>query len=205
MKKLYVILLFICILMLSSCGAMDENGMMGDSVDGISFDRHDTYIINEIEYDVYLPRDVEEALYYRYKEGNITSNSSSWTVNFMYNAQYHVDNSKENQSTWDELYLKLIQKEQILEEKCGFDITFFEPNSEVELEYVLENKNQEEASYVIFYTYLPLRILNTETNVRSTIGIPVTVEVLKKVNQMVENPFNDEMMLWEDFLAIEKL
>lgn len=205
MKKIYVILLFICILMVSACGAMEDGGMMGDSVDGISFDRYDTYVINEIEYDVYLPRDVEEALYYRFKEGNTTSNSSSWTVNFVYNAEYHVDLSKEDKSTWDELYLKLLDSEEILDEKCGFDVSLFDPNSEVELEYVLENETQVEASYVIFYTYLPLRLLNTKNNVRSTIGIPVKVEVLKKVNGMVENPFNDEMMLWEDFLAIENL
>ena len=203
MKKIFVILTFIFILIVSACGGMEYQEDVGDNVDGLSFDKYKTYIINQVEYDVYLPNASQDPMYYRFEEGKVVSNSSNWTVNFVYNVTYHVNKSKEPLEVWDELYAKLEDSEEFLEEMYGFDITIYNPYDTMELEYILENKEEVEASYVIFYTYLPLRLVNKSTYKTSTVGIPVKIDVLKKVNDMIENPFNDEMMLWEDFLAIE--
>ena len=100
-----------------------------------------------------------------------------------------------------EIY-NLLDSKDILDKKCEFDVMLFDPYSTVELEYVLHNDNEEEATYVIFCSYLPFRLVNKSTQKTSTVGIPVNVRVLLKVGDMVENPFNDEMMSWEDFLAI---
>lgn len=205
MKKIYIVLMILCILMISACGMANDESAIGDNVDGISFDYFQTYTVKDTDYEVFLPNNILEALYYEYKEGNVVSNSASWTVNFIYDVNYHVNESKETSEVWSELYLKLKETETTIEELCGFEITTFDPYQEVELEYVLNNSNQQDASYVIYQTYLPLRLVNKSTNRSSTIGVPIKVDVLIKVNGMVKNPFKDEMMLWEDFLAIENL
>ena len=70
------------------------------------------------------------------------------------------------------------------------------------MEFELNNNSEKEAEYVIFYTFVPIRIYNTNTRERYTVGIPLYVDVLLKIDNMVTDPFTSEMISWEDFLAI---
>lgn len=205
MKKFYILLLIVFVLTVTACGGMKDNSELGSNIDGVSFDYFETYTIEETDYEVYLPTMINESMYYEYELGDVVSTSANWTINFIYDVNYHIDNKKEPDEVWNQLYLILLNGEATLEEKTGSDLTIFNPFSEVELEYVLSNETQQEASYVIFYTYLPLRLINTTTRKRTTIGLPVMVDVLLKIDDMVQNPFTNEMMLWGDFLAIENL
>ena len=103
MKKFYLILLILFVLMFASCAAPD-NGMAEDAADGVSFDYFTTYVINDIEYEVYIPNKFEDAIYYDHKLGDITSNSSEWTINFMYEPNYHVNDRLESKEVWNSLY-----------------------------------------------------------------------------------------------------
>lgn len=201
MKKIYIFIVFVLIILVSSCN-MKESTLSDDAVDGVAFDYFTTYEIDGKNYDVYIPIDVNKTLYYTNKIGNIKSSSKDWTVNFMYEPVYHGDESLETKEVWNELYNNLLASKALLDEECGFEVMLFDPYSSVELEYSLHNNSGEEASYVIFYTYLPIRLVNKKTQKTTTVGIPVNVDVLLKIGNMVENPFNDEMMSLEDFLAI---
>lgn len=205
MRKIYIIIVFIFILFISSCASSGGNNVNNDSaVDGTSFDYYESYTINQVEYQIYIPSDVKDVIYYQYKVGEVKSSSSEWRVNFIYNVIYHVDATKEDKTVWDSLYLKLsdVEVKTELSELCGFDVSILPPDAEVETEFVLRNENKEEASYVTLYYYLPLRLVNTKTRYTQTIGVPIKVDLLLKVNEQVESPFEDKMILWEDFLAI---
>ena len=102
----------------------------------------------------------------------------------------------------DALYSLLLESKNLLDEKCEFDVEIFEPYSDIEMEFGLINNSEKEAEYVIFYIFLPIRIYNSNTRERYTVGIPLCVDVLLKIGDNVTNPFTNEMILWEDFLAI---
>ena len=201
MKKYYIFIIFMLVLLVSSCSSGNESAA-DEAVDGIAFDYFVTYEIEGINYDIYFPTDVDSSLYYTNKLGKIYSSSNEWTVNFIYEAEYHLDESKETKEVWIQFYEKISESKDILNQKCKFDVMLFDPYSSVELEYVLHNNTVQESTYVVFVTYLPIRLVNNFTRRTSTIGIPVKLDVLLKIGDMVENPFNDEMMSWEDFLAI---
>jgi hypothetical protein len=202
MKKYYLILVFIFILMIvSSCSAQDV-GPADEAVDGLSFDYFATYEIDGTNYEVYLSNEISDSLYYTHVVSDISSKSAYWTVNFMYEAIYHVEDWREDKEIWKQLYNHLLSNQEYLEEKCGFDVLLFDPYESVELEYTLKNETKEEASYVIFNTYLPIRLVNENSGVRITVGIPVNMDLLLKIGDKVEDPFSDKMMSWEDFLAI---
>lgn len=204
MKKILIILVFVFILLVSSCSSKNNafDDEEADAADGVSFDYFTSYVINDTKYEIFLPNNVKESIYYQYEIGDVQSDSAMWTVNFIYDVNYHVDVKSESKDVWDSLYSYLLESKMILDEKCEFDIMLFEPYTDIELEYLLVNEQKEEASYVIFYTFLPIRLVNNSSHRTITVGIPINVDVLLKVGEEVENPFKDEMMLWEDFLAI---
>ena len=202
MKKLYIFLVFIFIVFVSSCSAM-KNEAMDEATDGVSFKPYTSYIINDIEYSIYLPLEFSDAIYYEHELGDVTSMSTDWSINFIYDVNYHVDHEKEDRSVWVSLYENLLTSKSVIEEWCWFVVVLFDPYSDVELEYILHNETNKEASYVVFYTFLPVRLVNNYTKNRYTIGIPINVDVLLKIDDKIENPFDkNEMILWEDFLAI---
>lgn len=207
MKKLFILLIFTFVIVVSSCSAPDKNNEAAeDAIDGLSFEYFNSYTISDIEYAVFFPANVGKAIYYQYELGDVKSTSANWIVNFIYSVDYHVDGRYETEEVWNSLYSVLVDNEKLVEEKCGFDVTLYPPSSlGVELEYVLVNERKEEASYVVFSTFLPIRLLNKSRNKTTTIGVPIKLDLLLKIDNQVQNPFKDEMMLWEDFLAIENL
>lgn len=202
MKKNYLIFVFIFILMIVSSCSADEVGPADEAVDGLSFDYFATYEIDGTNYEVYLSNEILDSLYYTHVVSDISSRSVDWTVNFMFEATYHVEQWQEDKEIWKQLYNHLQSNQEYLEEKCGFEILLFDPYETVELEYTLKNETKEEASYVIFNTYIPIRLENEQTGTRITVGIPVNMELLLKIGDKVEDPFSDKMINWEDFLAI---
>ena len=200
MRKYFLILLVIFMLFISSCASYegDANG----AADGVSFDYFTSYVIEDKTFDVFIPNVVDDAIYYQYKLGNVTSKSEEWIINFPYQAIYHVNDDKESKEVWSSLYENLLDNVEFLKEKCEFNVNLFDPYESKEVEYVLYNETKEEASYVIFQTYLPIRLVNKTERVTMTVGVPVNLDVLLKIGDTVENPFADEMISWEDFLAL---
>ena len=69
MRRFYLILLILFVLMFASCAAPD-NGMAEDAADGVSFDYFTTYVINDIEYVI----SEADALMYEDKRAYYASN-----------------------------------------------------------------------------------------------------------------------------------
>ena len=64
MRKLYLLLVFIVILLVSSCSAESPSDAE-NAADGLSFDYFTTYEIAGTNFDLYLPSEVELSLYYK--------------------------------------------------------------------------------------------------------------------------------------------
>ena len=92
----------------------------------------------------------------------------------------------EDEEVLYKLYEKLFESKSVLEERCNFEVMLFDPYESVELEFVLNNQNNEESTYVKFITYLPIRMYNQTTHKTVTVGVPVNVDVLLKVAVMVK-------------------
>jgi hypothetical protein len=165
---------------------MNGDSMVNDAADAEAFDFFATYEINEVVYDIYLPNNIESAIYYTHEISDVKSASTEWIVNFVYEPIYHVDEGAETKEVWSKLYEKLQESEAALEEKCEFDVMLFDPYSSVELEFVLNNQNSEESTYVTFVTYLPIKMFNQTTRKTLTVGIPVNIDVLLKAGVMVK-------------------
>ena len=68
MKKLYLILILLAIL-ITSCSPVDK-----DILDGNSFDYYNTYTFDNKEFDVFLPNNTKDVLYYQYEVSKTTCN-----------------------------------------------------------------------------------------------------------------------------------
>ena len=180
MKRYYIFIILILISLVTSC-SMENSDMANGAADGQPFDLFATYEINEINYDVYLPYDIEDSIYYDYEVSNVKSSSDEWIVNFVYEPVYHVDKGVENEEVLNKLYEKLLESKSVLDERCNFEVMLFDPYESVELEFILRNQNNEESTYVKFITYLPIKMYNQSTRKTFTVGIPVNVDVLLKV------------------------
>ena len=185
MKKYYILIILLLISLITSC-SMEDGGMANDAADGQPFDLFATYEINETNYDIYLPYNIESAIYYTHEVSNVKSSSDEWVVNFVYEPVYHVDKGVEDEEVLYKLYEKLFESKSVLEERCNFEVMLFDPYESVELEFVLNNQNNEESTYVKFITYLPIRMYNQTTHKTVTVGVPVNVDVLLKVAVMVK-------------------
>ena len=185
MRKCYLFVIVMLLTLISSCSAEGDN-MANDAGNGEAYDYFATYEINEINYDIFLPYNVESALYYDHEVSNIKSDSDEWIVNFVYEPIYHVNEGAEDKEVWSKLYEKLLESKDVLDEKCNFEVMLFDPYESVELEFVLNNQENTESTYVKFITYLPIQMYNQSTRRTLTVGVPVNVDVLLKVGVMVK-------------------
>ena len=180
MRKYYILIILLIISLITSCSS--QNGdMADDAAGGQPFDLFATYEINETNYDIYLPYNIESVIYYTHEVSNVKSSSDEWVVNFVYEPAYHVDKGVEDEEVLYKLYEKLFESKSVLEEKCNFEVMLFDPYESVELEFVLNNQNNEETTYVKVITYLPIKMYNQTTHKTVTVGVPVNVDVLLKV------------------------
>lgn len=199
MKRLYLILILL-IMFIVSCASVDDN-----ILDGNSFDYYNSYEITGIEYDIYLPSNANDVIYYMYEESKTTTDKATWTINYIYEGKYHVEEENESEETWISLYNSLSQSKDKLNELCGFDVELINPYDSLEREFTLENTTKDVISYVSVETYLPIKLHNKNINKYYLIGIPVNTKFLIKVKDSVQSPITLEFIKWEDFLAIPNM
>lgn len=199
MKRLYLILILL-IMFIVSCASVDDH-----ILDGNSFDYYNSYEITGIEYDIYLPSNANDVIYYMYEESKTTTDKATWTINYIYEGKYHVEEENESEETWISLYNSLSQSKDKLNELCGFDVELINPYDSLEREFTLENTTKDVISYVSVETYLPIKLHNKNINKYYLIGIPVNTKFLIKVKDSVQSPITLEFIKWEDFLAIPNM
>lgn len=92
-----------------------------------------------------------------------------------------------------------------IEELIEMDIDLHHPNLECVEEIIINNIFDSEIECVIVDKYLPLRLKNNYSNNSYTISIPIKRFYLTKNDELIESPINDNIITWEDFLAIPNM
>jgi hypothetical protein len=198
MKRLWLILI-ILVMLIVSCSNPNQ-----DIIDGSSFDYYKSFEVENKQYDVYLPSNPNDVTYYTYEVSKATTDKSTWTINYIYQGKYHVEEDKEERETWIELYNCLSESKDKLSELCGFEVELYNPYDVVEREFTLENTTKEIISYVSVDTYMSIKVRN-DNGKYYVIGVPVNTKFLVKTKDLVQSPITLEFVKWEDFLAIPNM
>ncbi len=199
MRKMFgVLLLMIILISITSCGSLSPNeDMIG--IDGVIYNYDKSLIINDVEYGAYLPQNFKDNIFYRFEKEELQSKSENWVINSNYEVIYYID---QDFVLNDEFYLYVDSlKEKLDTEMIGYDIH----NDEeiIELEFVIDNPNEELIGYGLLISYIPIKLINDRSDI--FILIPINVDVLKTKGDMIESLDKNEFIPYEQFLENEKL
>jgi hypothetical protein len=199
MRKMFgVLLLMIILISITSCGSLSPNeDMIG--IDGVIYNYDKSLIIENVEYGVYLPQNFKDNIFYKFEKEELQSKSENWVINSNYEVIYYID---QDFVLNDEFYLYVDSlKEKLDTEMIGYDIH----NDEeiIELEFVIDNPNEELIGYGLLISYIPIKLINDRSDI--FILIPINVDVLKIKGDMIESLDKNEFIPYEQFLENEKL
>ena len=193
-----VLLLMIILISITSCGSLSPNeDMIG--IDGVIYNYDKSLIINDVEYGAYLPQNFKDNIFYRFEKEELQSKSENWVINSNYEVRYYID---QDFVLNDEFYLYVDSlKEKLDTEMIGYDIH----NDEeiIELEFVIDNPNEELIGYGLLISYIPIKLINDRSDI--FILIPINVDVLKTKGDMIKSLDKNEFIPYEQFLENEKL
>ena len=200
-KKINVIFL---LLLMSSCaaGGHHSNGNH-PNLDGLTFDYFSEFIYEEDNYQILFPQNVDKAIFYMYEELDYKTTNKSWTINYYCEPIYYTD--FDDSLLVNELYSNLVHLMDEIEVLIDDQIELSKPYEMIEKEVTIDNIFNDEISCVFFDKYLPLRLRNTEKNISCSISVPIKRNYLVKSKDKIQNPFNTEIMNWDDFLAIPNI
>ena len=201
MKKIKILLFILILILLTSCGAYEND----EGMEGVPYDLYGEIVVEGVEYKIYIPTESEDAIYYVYEEGHDYTDKSSWIINYIYESDYQTDNDTLSMDVVNSLYDVLSEKELELEAYLGYEVSLDKPNLKEEREVMIDNSMEETISYVVFEKYLSIRLRVSNSSEYYNVGVPLETIFLKRTEETVYDPIKDEMILWEDFLATPKL
>ena len=197
MKRLVgVLLLLLLVFIITSCGALSNEDL--GVFDGDVYNYECDLEVNGTIYDVYLPENFKDYLYYSFSEGELTSESESWTLNFDHEIVYR---SSEEFDFNEEFYNYVLSlKSKLDSESINYELL---PNrTVVECEFNIDNPNKELLGYGVLVSYIPLKLMNKGT---IYVLVPINTDVLKMKNDLIETIEKDDFIPYEQFLRNEKL
>ena len=161
------------------------------------------FIYEEDNYQILFPQNVDEAIFYMYDELDYKTTNKSWTINYYCELIYYTD--FDDSLLVNELYSNLVHLIDEIEVLIDDQIELSKPYEMIEKEVTIDNIFNDEISCVFFDEYLPLRLRNTDKNISCSISVPIKRSYLVKSKDKIQNPFNTEIMNWDDFLAIPNI
>lgn len=199
MRKIFGVLLLIIILIsITSCGSLSPNeDMIG--IDGVIYDYDKSITIDNVEYEVYLPQNFIDNIFYKFEKQQLQSKSENWVINFNYEVTYYID---QDFALNDEFYLYV----DLLKEKLDTEMIVYDIHNDeevIELEFVIDNPNEELIGHGFLISYIPIKLINDRSDI--FILIPINVDVLKIKGDMIESLDKNEFIPYEQFLENEKL
>ena len=197
MKRLVgVLLLLLLVFIITSCGALSNEDL--GVFDGDVYNYECDLEVNGTIYNVYLPENFKDYLYYSFSEGELTSESESWTLNFDHEIVYR---SSEEFDFNEEFYNYVLSlKSKLDSESINYELL---PNrTVVECEFNIDNPNKELLGYGVLVSYIPLKLMNKGT---IYVLVPINTDVLKMKNDLIETIEKDDFIPYEQFLRNEKL
>ena len=202
-KKNLIIIFFLFALV--ACGSNNAGAIEKDTnyfIDGIAFDYVNTFYLEDEKYDLYMPNNISESLFYLYSESGIKSNCETLTINYSFNNQYIFKNDLTSLQK-ERLYEILNYSKETIDNATNFISTIYKFDEFVTEETTLTNESNEEISFVILTTYLPLKF--KKDNRMYVISVPLKNQYLLLKNDLIYNPFTLELISYESFKKLHNV
>ena len=202
-KKNLIIIFFLFGLV--ACGSNNAGAIEKDTnyfIDGIAFDYVNTFYLEGEKYDLYMPNNISESLFYLYSESGIKSNCETLTINYSFNNQYIFKNDLTSLQK-ERLYEILNYSKETIDNATNFISTIYKFDEFVTEETTLTNESKEEISFVILTTYLPLKF--KKDNRMYVISVPLKNQYLLLKNDSIYNPFTLELISYENFKKLHNV
>ena len=199
MKRIVgVLLLLILALIITSCGGDLHQDQLESVFDGISYNFDTEISVENIKYNVFLPENFSDNIFYSIEDGELKSETENWIINFDIENLYY---SSGDFSFNDEFFnYVLTLKNKLDNEEINYELL---PNRQiVEYEFVIDNSSKELIGYSILTSYIPMK-LDGRTDLY--ILIPIKVDVLKTKDDLIETIEKDNFIPYKQFLENEKL
>ena len=188
-----------------ACGSNNAGAIEKDTnyfIDGIAFDYVNTFYLEDEKYDLYMPNNISESLFYLYSESGIKSNCETLTINYSFNNQYIFKNDLTSLQK-ERLYEILNYSKKTIDNATNFISTIYKFDEFVTEETTLTNESKEEISFVILTTYLPLKF--KKDNRMYVISVPLKNQYLLLKNDSIYNPFTLELISYENFKKLHNV
>ena len=196
-RNIGVLLLMMFLLIITSCGQMTQGQM--DGFDGVIYNYEEDLTIGNIIYEVYLPENFKDNIFYSFDKFSLESKSENWVINQNHEVVYWSDQDFEYTVEFYEYINTLTSK---LDNE-GLSYYIYKDEESIELEFVIDNPNKELIGYGLLTSYIPIKLIN---NRRVTvILVPIMFDVLKLKNDLIETTSKDSYIPYEQFLENEKL
>lgn len=202
-KKNLIIIFFLFALV--ACGSNNAGAIEKDTnyfIDGIAFDYVNTFYLEDEKYDLYMPNNISESLFYLYSESGIKSNCETLTINYSFNNQYIFKNDLTSLQK-ERLYEIVNYSKETIDNATNFISTIYKFDEFVTEEAILTNKSKEEISFVILTTYLPLKF--KKDNRMYVISVPLKNQYLLLKNDSIYNPFTLGLISYENFKKLHNV
>lgn len=202
-KKNLIIIFFLFALV--ACGSNNAGAIEKDTnyfIDGIAFDYVNTFYLEDEKYDLYMPNNISESLFYLYSESGIKSNCETLTINYSFNNQYIFKNDLTSLQK-ERLCEILNYSKETIDNATNFISTIYKFDEFVTEETTLTNESNEEISFVILTTYLPLKF--KKDNRMYVISVPLKNQYLLLKNDSIYNPFTLELISYENFKKLHNV
>ena len=202
-KKNLIIIFFLFALV--ACGSNNAGAIEKDTnyfIDGIAFDYVNTFYLEDEKYDLYMPNNISESLFYLYSESGIKSNCETLTINYSFNNQYIFKNDLTSLQK-ERLYEIVNYSKETIDNATNFISTIYKFDEFVTEETTLTNESNEEISFVILTTYLPLKF--KKDNRMYVISVPLKNQYLLLKNDSIYNPFTLELISYENFKKLHNV
>ncbi len=196
-KKNLIIIFFLFGLV--ACGSNNAGAIEKDTnyfIDGIAFDYVNTFYLEDEKYDLYMPNNISESLFYLYSESGIKSNCETLTINYSFNNQYIFRNDLTSLQK-ERIYEILNYSKETIDNATNFISTIYKFDERVTEETTLTNESKEEISFIILTTYLPLKF--KKDNMMYVVSVPLKNQYLPLKNGLIYNPFTLELTNYDSF------
>lgn len=209
MKRISYIFLVLLILVLASCGSYsDEN-----NTDGIPFVYYDTFVYENVSYEVYEVESVylinsdsldNQVIKYEYQElEKDPLLTDEWIINYLQDYDYHMNQIRVEKDVINKLYENIYDSIIKFEESLQIDLEYYPNDRLIEREFVVDS-NKEYTSVLLIDLLIPYRLVNVSNNQTNIIYIPVKTSLAYRNNDSLELVFDDLTISvsYNDFISL---
>ena len=196
-RNIGVLLLMMFLLIITSCGQMSPGQM--DGFDGVIYNYENDLMINDINYEVYLPENFKDNIFYTFDKYSLESESESWVINQNCEVVYWSDQAF---NYTDEFYDYINTLTSRLNNE-GISYNIYKDEEVIEHEFIINNPERELIGYGLLTSYIPIKLKDNRSV--TVILVPIMFDVLKIKGDMIETINKNSYIPYEQFLNDEKL